>query len=295
MTWTRPRQTPPSPLYNVASTRREDQTPKRFAGKKVVVTGGSSGIGRAVVIAFAAEGASVLAWGRDRRRLAEVAAECTTLPGAQAVQSAVVDLLRLDQIRAGVRDAIGLLGGLDVLVNCAGVGLEESVLDVTPAAWDEVLGVNLRAAFFASQEAARHMVGAGGGAIVNVASTDAFVHDAPFVHYSVSKAGLVMMTRAFAYELGHRGVRCNAVAPGATLTPMTEEALAAAGADGEAARREGLRRIPLRRFARPEEQAAVVLFLASDESSYVNGTTVLADGGTLQGYWYAPHQEPPVP
>jgi len=137
------------------------------------------------------------------------------------------------------------------------------------------------------------MVAAGGGAIVNVASTDAFVHDAPFVHYSVSKAGLVMMTRAFAYELGHLGVRCNAVAPGATLTPMTEEALATGGDDADALR-EGIRRIPLRRFARPDEQAAVVLFLASDEASYVNGATLLADGGMLQGYWYAPHREPPL-
>jgi NAD(P)-dependent dehydrogenase (short-subunit alcohol dehydrogenase family) len=102
-----------------------------------------------------------------------------------------------------------------------------------------------------------------------------------------------MMTRAFAYELGHRGVRCNAVAPGATLTPMTEEALAAAG-DDAGALREGLRRVPLRRFARPEEQAAVVLFLASEEASYVNGATLLADGGMLQGYWYAPHREPPL-
>ena len=137
------------------------------------------------------------------------------------------------------------------------------------------------------------MVTAGGGAIVNVASTDAFVHDAPFVHYSVSKAGLVMMTRAFAFELGHLGVRCNAVAPGATLTPMTADALAAAGGQDAEALHEGLRRIPLRRFARPEEQAAVVLFLASEEASYVNGATLLADGGMLQGYWYAPHREPP--
>jgi len=267
---------------------------RRFENKRVLVTGGSGGIGRAVVAAFAGEGAAVLAWGRDRDRLTEVAAECSDLPGATAVLTAAVDLLDLEQVREGVRAGIEALGGLDVLVNCAGIGLEEPVLEVTPAAWREVLGVNLTAAFFASQEAARHMVAAGGGAIVNVASTDAFVHDAPFAHYSVSKAGLVMMTRAFAYEVGHLGVRCNAVAPGATLTPMSEEALAAGGTESDAVH-EGLRRVPLRRFARPEEQAAVILFLASDEASYVNGATVLADGGMLQGYWYSPHREPPTP
>jgi NAD(P)-dependent dehydrogenase (short-subunit alcohol dehydrogenase family) len=265
---------------------------RRFDGKRVLVTGGSSGIGRAVVAGFAREGAAVLAWGRDRGRLAEVAATSSTPPGAVPVRTAVVDLLEVEQVRAGVRAAVATLGGLDVLVNCAGIGIEEPVLEVTDAVWHDVLAVNLTAAFFACQEAARHMVDAGGGAIVNVASTDAFVHDAPFVHYSVSKAGLVMMTRAFAYELGHRGVRCNAVAPGATLTPMTEEALAAG--DAQDALREGLRRVPLRRFARPEEQAAVVLFLASEEASYVNGATLLADGGMLQGYWYAPHREPPL-
>jgi len=264
----------------------------RFADKRVLVTGGSSGIGRAVVAGFAREGAAVLAWGRDRDRLAEVAAESLDRSDVVPVRTAAVDLLDLEQVRAGVRAAVAALGGLDVLVNCAGIGIEEPVLEVTDAAWHDVLAVNLTAAFFASQEAARHMVAAGGGAIVNVASTDAFVHDAPFVHYSVSKAGLVMMTRAFAYELGHLGVRCNAVAPGVTLTPMTEEALAAG--DAEDALREGLRRVPLHRFARPEEQAAVVLFLASEEASYVNGATLLADGGMLQGYWYAPHREPPL-
>ncbi len=134
------------------------------------------------------------------------------------------------------------------------------------------------------------MVEAGGGAIVNVASIDAFSAESPLVHYNVSKAGLVMMARSFAVELGHLGVRCNCVAPGLTATPMLGDDL-----DRPELLRESLRRIPMRRVAEPEEPARVVLFLASEEASYVNGETVVVDGGQLAGFWYDPADEPPLP
>jgi NAD(P)-dependent dehydrogenase (short-subunit alcohol dehydrogenase family) len=127
------------------------------------------------------------------------------------------------------------------------------------------------------------------GAIVNVASIDAFVPEAPLLAYNVSKAGLVALTRTFALELGHLGVRVNAVAPGETLTAMTEDDLA-----DETFRRSYLAGVPAQRAASPEEVAAPILFLASDEASYVNGSTLVVDGGTIAGSWYYPSQRPEV-
>jgi NAD(P)-dependent dehydrogenase (short-subunit alcohol dehydrogenase family) len=132
------------------------------------------------------------------------------------------------------------------------------------------------------------MAAAGRGAIVNVASIDAFVAESPFGAYSASKAGLVMLTRTIAFELGHLGVRCNAICPGMTVTEMTEKDLTP---DFERAYRT---RIPQQRFSTPQEQAQVILFLASPQASFVNGATVNVDGGQLSGFWYSPDLGPPV-
>lgn len=265
---------------------------RRFVGRNVVVTGGSSGIGRATALAFASEGARVLAVGRDEERLAAVRAAATD----RLVSTLVADLRRVDEARRVVAAAIARFERLQVLVNCAGVAFGEPVLEITESAWDETMTTNLGSAFFASQEAARHMVAAGGGCIVNVASIDALVADAPYGQYAISKAGVAMMTRVFAHELGHLGVRCNAVAPGVTLTPMTTGPFE--GMSEEENRRMflgNLARIPQRRAGTPEEQAAVILFLASDDASFVNGETVVCDGGQLAGYWYSVADAPPVP
>jgi NAD(P)-dependent dehydrogenase (short-subunit alcohol dehydrogenase family) len=130
------------------------------------------------------------------------------------------------------------------------------------------------------------MAAAGGGAIVNVASIDAFVADSPATHYCVSKAGMVAMTRSFAHELGHLGVRSNAVAPGLVATPMTM--------DESFDRLTGVyaQLIPMRKPSTPEQQAAVICFLASDDADYMNGETVIVDGGLLTGMWYDPADTP---
>jgi NAD(P)-dependent dehydrogenase (short-subunit alcohol dehydrogenase family) len=133
------------------------------------------------------------------------------------------------------------------------------------------------------------MVANSGGSIINIASVDSFVAESPSVHYMVSKAGVAHLTRVIAFELGHLGVRCNAVCPGFTMTAMTAEGFTPRFWDNY------MRRIPMRRPAEPEEQAGVVLFLCSPEASYVNGETVVVDGGQLTGFWYAPEDEPPVP
>jgi NAD(P)-dependent dehydrogenase (short-subunit alcohol dehydrogenase family) len=132
------------------------------------------------------------------------------------------------------------------------------------------------------------MVAQKSGSIVNVASIDAFVAESPFGAYGASKAGVVSLTRTIAFELGHLGVRCNAVCPGLTVSEMTERDLSPSFTGAYH------RRIPLRRFSSAAEQASVILFLASDAASYVNGATINVDGGQMSGFWYLPELEPPV-
>ena len=252
----------------------------RFDDTVAFLTGASTGIGRATALRLAAEGATVTAVARSAEPLRELEAQSDGRIVAQPL-----DVRDTATLRAAIGEAAARHGRLDVLVNCAGVSRLDPILELDERHWREILELNLTAAFIASQEAARHMA-AGGGAIVNVASIDAFAADSPAVHYCVSKAGMVAMTRSFAHELGHLGIRTNAVAPGLTATPMTMD---------ESWHRitgvyEG--RIPLRRPSTPEEQAAVICFLASDDASYVNGETVIADGGLLTGMWYDPADAP---
>jgi NAD(P)-dependent dehydrogenase (short-subunit alcohol dehydrogenase family) len=255
---------------------------RRFEGRHVIVTGASSGIGRTTALAFAAEGAQVLAVARRADRLDELAEE-----SGGAIVPAPVDVRDRGALRALVASA-ARRGRIDVLVNNAGVAYIQPFLDVSEERWDETLETNLTAAFVASQEAARHMIAHGGGSIVNVGSIDAFVAESPFGAYGASKAGVVSLTRSIAFELGHLGVRCNAVCPGMVQTEMTEGDLSPSFTASY------YRRIPVRRFSTPAEQAHVILFLASDAASYVNGATINVDGGQLSGFWYLPELEPPL-
>jgi 3-oxoacyl-[acyl-carrier protein] reductase len=258
---------------------------RRFEARRVLVTGASSGIGRATALAFAAAGARVAAAARRSDRLAEVRRE-----GPEgAIETLTADVSSHAGSARMVAEAIDLLGGLDVLVNNAGVSYTEPFLDATEERWNETLETNLAGPFFASQVAARHMVDHGGGSIVNVASIDAFVAESPSVHYMASKAGLVLLTRCIAFELGHLGIRCNAVCPGLTKTEMVAADMTPEFWNSY------VRRIPMRRPAEPHEQAAVVLFLCSAEASYINGEAIVVDGGQLSGFWYYSAQEPPVP
>jgi NAD(P)-dependent dehydrogenase (short-subunit alcohol dehydrogenase family) len=256
----------------------------RFEGRGVLVTGGSSGIGAACVRSFVAEGATVAAVGRDVARLDAVRASA---PDADRVRAIVADLATSEGQRGAVEAALEAVDRLDVVVNAAGIAPDGPVLETSDATWRETLAVNLDAAFVVSREAGRHMVERGGGAIVNVASIDGLVPEAPLLAYNVSKAGLLMLTRTFALELGHLGVRVNAVAPGETVTAMTE-----ADVRDPRFRDAYLAQIPLRRFATAEEIAAPILFLASDDAAYVHGATLVVDGGALAGSWYYPWMRP---
>jgi 2-keto-3-deoxy-L-fuconate dehydrogenase len=262
----------------------------RFDDRNVIVTGAAQGIGRAIVEAFVEDGARVFA--ADVR--AEELEDVRTSIDPPRVRTHVVDLSDFEAARSMVRGAIEQLRRIHVLVNCAGVMPEGPVLEVSKETFDLTFAVNARAPLATMQVAGEHMAHEGGGSIVNIASANAFKNESPEAPYNASKAALVALTKAFAHELGHLGVRANCVAPGQTMTPETEREMRG---DPEERRieREYLRRIPLRRVGRAHEQASAVLFLASDDAAFISGQTLIVDGGELGGGdWYDQRLAPPV-
>jgi NAD(P)-dependent dehydrogenase (short-subunit alcohol dehydrogenase family) len=260
----------------------------RFEGRNVLVTGAARGIGRAIVAAFLGEGATVLAADIDGRRLSQTAAELAS----PRLHTRAGDISDAADAVSMVEHAVATFGRLHVLVNNAGVMPEGPILEVDEAVFERTFATNVRGPFFATQAAARHMCAGGGGAIVSIASANAFHGESPEAPYNASKAAVVALARSFAHELGHLGLRVNCVAPGETMTP---EAAAVLDAESLAREREYARRIPMRRPGRVDEQAAAVLFLASDDASFVNGQTLIVDGGELSGRWWNDDDGPPLP
>ena len=265
----------------------------RFEGRRVIVTGASRGIGRGIVDAFLDEGAVVLATDVLAEGLEALA---STHPLADRLATHAVDLRGVEGARGVVTAAIEALGGLDVLVNNAGLQPDGPAIDVDPAGFDTTFAVNVRAPMLTMQEACRHWIGRDApGAIVNVASANAFQNESPESIYNASKAALVALTKAFAHEMGHNGIRANCVAPGETITPEVEAAMADDPAERELVRTY-LGRIHLRHAGTPRDQAMAVLFLASDEARFVSAQTLIVDGGELGGGgWYDPAEAPPLP
>ena len=226
-----------------------------LAGKRVVVTGGTSGIGAATAQRFRDEDCEVVVLAR------------TAGPGV--IPCDVGDRLQIDA-------AFAQVGDLDVLVNNAGVSVRSPALDISPDQWDQVLATNLSGAFWVAQAAARRMLAGAGGVILNTASTNALVGYRYYADYNATKAGLVALTKSLALEWAPR-IRVNAVCPGYVLTPMQEaeytpEMLAAVNG-----------RIPLGRHATPEELAGLFAYLASDEAAYFTGSVIVMDGGETAG------------
>ncbi len=258
----------------------------RFAGQRALVTGAASGIGRAVARRLAAEGATVVGLDLDATGLEETLA---SLPGARAVVADIADGAGCGEGGvagggAGGDEVLALAADADVLVNAAGVLERHDFLAHPLEAWQRTLAVNLLAPQRLSRAFARARIEAGAvdseaptkGAIVNVCSTESFVAIPGHAAYTASKSALLLLTRAFALELAPHGVRVNAVAPGVTQTGMNA-ALRADAAQAAAL----LERVPLGRFATPEEQAAGICFLASPEASFITGATLPIDGGWL--------------
>ena len=239
----------------------------------MLVTGAGKGIGRAIAARFAEAGARVAVHHRASRSGAAAAVRAIRSAGGEA-QAFEADLVRAGEPERLVEAVAGAFGRLDVLVNNAGSYPLAGLMKMTLAEWDDVLAANLRSALACLQAAGRRMAGAGGGAIVNVTSIQAFRPAPELAHYSAAKAGLEMLARSAALELGPAGVRVNTVAPGL----VWREGIEADWPDGVA---RFVARAPLGRLGQPEDVADACLFLASDAARFVTGATLVVDGGVL--------------
>jgi len=246
----------------------------RLKGKAALVTGSSSGIGEAIALRFAREGADVAVhYHSEGDEARAVMAEIETLGRKSVALGANVGSAA--EAEGLVRDAHAALGRLDILVNNAGVEIREPFVAVSEQHFDLVLGVNLKGAFFAAQAAARLMIAAGcGGRIINVSSIHEDVAFLNYATYTASKGGMRMFTRTVCQELAPHGITVNDIAPGAIATPINKRTLG----DGELLH--ALQDvIPVGRLGEPDEVASVAVFLASDEAAYVTGSTYYIDGG----------------
>lgn len=240
-------------------------------GRRIIVTGGSRGIGRALAIAFADHGASVACLGRSPAALADTVTAIRER-GRTAI-AVTVDLLRDDQLRASFSKAVDGLGGLDVLVNNAGVSGEAPALDLDVAAWDRIQATNLRAPFLLAQLAGRIFAGQRAGKIINVGSIGSHVGWSGDLSYLVSKHGLVGLTRGLAVEWAPLGIQVNLLCPGYIRTDMT------ADMSGTEASSWVTSRTPLGRWGGVDDLIGAGIFLASPASDFVTGQSITVDGG----------------
>lgn len=248
-----------------------------LAGKVALVTGASSGIGEATARLLAARGASVVLAARRQEAIAALAGE---IVGAGRIASFIrTDVADGAQVEAMVAHAVGTHGRLDIAVNNAGIGeTVVPIIDLADADWDEVIDTNLRGNFLCLKHQARAMLAAGnGGAIVNVGSVNSFLGCAAFAHYCASKSAQIGLTSSASAELAPHGIRVNLVCPGIIDTPLHRRARTKFG---DAAYDDLIeRRIHLKRAGQPIEIARAIAFLASDEASFITGTTLTSDGG----------------
>jgi meso-butanediol dehydrogenase / (S,S)-butanediol dehydrogenase / diacetyl reductase len=237
--------------------------------KRVLITGGASGIGAATTARFLQEGSRVCVLDRD-------AAACARIKQELAVLAVVADVTDLGQVQAAFAEAVRLMGCVDVLINNAGISIRHKFLDITPEEWDRVIAVNLTGVFFVAQAAARHMWERGSGVILQTASTNGVMGYPYYADYNATKAGVIELTRSMALELAPK-VRVCAVAPGYVLTPMQRAEYT------DAMLAEVNRKIPMGRHAAPEEIAGLFAYLASEDAAFATGQVFTLDGGETAG------------
>lgn len=248
----------------------------RLHNKRALITGGSRGIGRAILEAFAMEGAHIAVnYYKDRENAADAVKFVESRGGrAIAVQG---DVGKYDDIDRVVQESVDYLGGIDILVNNAGICWFMPFLEVTKEAWERTIGVDLTGTFYCSQQVARRMVKQGsGGRIINVTSIGSYQSNATQTHYCAAKGGQDLLSKGMAIELAEYGITVNNIAPGTILTDINTDFFREPG---------NLERyhdkIPLRRLGKPQDCGGAAVYLASDDASYVTGATILVDGGHL--------------
>lgn len=250
----------------------------RVAGKAAIVTGGAAGIGRACALALAREGAQVTVADVDEAGGADTAAAIRSLGGQASFCRADVGVTA--DMRELVRQASGQWGRLDVMVNNAGVGISGSVTEISEDDWERVLNVNLSGVWRGMRFAIPEMLKTGGGSVINTSSVQSVVGFRGWAGYAASKGGINSLTRQAAVEYADRGIRVNAVQPGTILTPMNERIMAGSP-DPSQVEQGWLAMHPVGRLGQAGEVAALVLFLASDESSFITGELIRVDGGLV--------------
>jgi NAD(P)-dependent dehydrogenase (short-subunit alcohol dehydrogenase family) len=244
---------------------------RNLSEKRVLITGGARGIGAATAKRFLEEGSRVVVIDRYRPALEEIKKE---LP--QLDDTLLGDVSILDDVYRIFGQIDQIWHGLDVLINNAGISIRHKFMDITPEEWQDIMNTNLTGLFYMAKEAAKRMLAAEKGVIINMGSTSGFTGYHYYADYNASKAGVIELSRSMALELAPY-VRVIALCPGYVLTPMQEAEYT------PEMMREVDRKIPLGRQARPEEMAAVFAFLASDDASYITGSAITADGGETAG------------
>jgi 3-oxoacyl-[acyl-carrier protein] reductase len=245
-----------------------------FSGRVALVTGASQGIGRACAVRLAKAGAAVAVAARNQQKLDEVVSQITSAGGQAA--AFVMDVADEEQIKAGIKAAIARFGKIDILVNNAGITHDTLLMRMKRTDWDSVLNTNLTSAYLCTQQVVGSMLKQRWGRIINITSVFGQIGQAGQANYAASKAGLIGLTMATARELSSRSITCNAVAPGFIETAMTEVL-------SDEFKQGALKMIPLGRTGTPEEIAASVVFLASEEAGYITGHVLNVNGGMLMG------------
>jgi glucose 1-dehydrogenase len=253
---------------------------KGLKGKNVLVTGGTSGIGQAIAVRFAEEGANVAINYRSKPEEAKATDDQVHVCLKKVKQMGVKDVLvqgdvsKEDDVVRMVNETVEKLGGLDILVNNAGIQISKPTEELSSADFDKVLNVNLRGAFLCAREAIKHFLSNGGGSIINISSVHQIIPKPKYLGYSVSKGGMQNLTHTLALEYADKGIRVNGIGPGATITPINR-----AWVDDPVKSKQVTSHIPMRRAGTSEEMAAVAAFLASDDAAYITGQTLFVDGG----------------
>jgi glucose 1-dehydrogenase len=268
-------------MPEAATTAERTPGLRGLQDKNVLVTGGSSGIGQAIAVRFAEYGANVaINYLRDPEEAQDTEDQvhaCVAKVQREGVRDVIVggDVSKEDDVVALVGEAVGQLGGVDVLVNNAGIQISRPTEELSSADFDKVIAVNLRGSFMCAREAIRHFLAEEKpGVIINISSVHQLIPKPGYLGYSTSKGGMQNLTRTLALEYAARGIRVNGIGPGATVTPINR-----AWIDDPEKRKQVEEHIPMQRAGDADEMAGVTAFLASDDAAYITGQTIFVDGG----------------